>query len=293
MDEDLDRPVAVTKSAPAKINLALHVTGRRADSYHDLDTLALFADCGERVVVEQADGLRLRIEGPFAASVPDDETNLVLAAARIFFLTESFGYKALLKLKKTIPIESGLGGGSSDAAATFHALNRYFKTGLDDQQLAGLGRDLGADVPMCVYGKALRARGIGDVIEPLSTLPPLPIVLVWPGKPLSTASVFARLQNVSNPPLPDLPDAFPTVEDVAGYLAGARNDLQAAAIGIEPVIGDALEALAATDQCLLARMSGSGSACFGLYPSRAEADAAGRLIGAAHPGWWVRAIEAR
>ena len=293
MDEDLDRSVTVTQSAPAKINLALHITGRRSDGYHELQTLAVFADCGERIVAEQADDLRLQIKGPFAASVPHDETNFVIAAARIFFLTESFGDKLLLNLKKTIPVGAGLGGGSSDAAATFHALNRYFKTGLDDRELAGLGKDLGADVPMCVYGKALRARGIGEVIEPLPAVPPLPLVLVWPGKPVATASVFSGLHNVSNEPLPDLPQSLPSVDDAAAYLAGTRNDLLDAAIGIEPVIADALDALAATDRCLLVRMSGSGSACFGLYPSRADADAAGRAIGAAHPGWWVRALEAR
>jgi len=293
MDEDLDRPVAVTQSAPAKINLTLHVTGRRADGYHDLDTLAVFAGCGERVVVEEADDLLLQAEGPFSASVPHDETNLVIAAARLFFLTAGIGSKILLSLNKTIPAGAGLGGGSADAAATFRALNQYFKTGFDDQTLAELGGTLGADIPMCVYGRALRARGIGDIIEPIERMKNLHLVLVWPGKSVSTASVFARLQNVSNDPLPDLPDAFPAAQDVAGYLAKTRNDLQADALEIEPAIGNALDALAATDRCLLARMSGSGSACFGLYPSHAEAAAAGRLIGTAHPGWWVRAVEAR
>jgi len=299
MDENPDRPAAVMRSAPAKINLALHVTGRRPSGrhkggYHELDTLAVFSDSlRETVSVEVADGVRLQVEGPFAASVPHDETNLVIAAARIFFSTAGNGNNTLLSLNKTMPAGAGLGGGSADAAATFHALNQYFKTGLDDQKLAELGAGLGADVPMCVYAKALRARGIGEVIEQLSTIPPLPLVLVWPGKPLSTASVFARLRNISNTALPRLPAAFAAVQDVVAYLAGTRNDLQAAAIEAEPAIADALEALAATDQCLLARMSGSGSACFGLYPSKAEADAAGRLIGAAHPGWWVRAVVAR
>ncbi len=282
------------RSAPAKINLALHITSRRADGYHDLDTLAVFADSlRETVSVDVADGVRLQVAGPFAASVPHDETNLVIAAARIFFSTVDVGNKALLSLNKTIPIGAGLGGGSADAAATFRALNQYFKTGLDDQKLAELGADLGADVAMCVYSRALRARGIGEVIEPLSTVPPLPLVLVWPGKPVSTASVFKRLHHVSNPALPKLPDAFPAVQDVADYLCATRNDLQAAAIDIEPVIADALGALHKTDKCLLSRMSGSGSACFGMYLSKAEADAAGRTIDKAHPGWWVRAVEAR
>ena len=294
MDEDLDRPAAVMRSAPAKINLALHVTGRRPDGnhedgYHELDTLVVFADSlHETVSVDVADGVRLQVEGPFAASVPHDETNLVISAAAIFFLTASIRNKALLSLNKTIPVGAGLGGGSADAAATFRALNQYFKTGFDERKLAALGAELGADVPMCVYSRALRASGIGEVIEPLSAVPPLPLVIVWPGKPLSTASVFKRLHNVSNTALPRLPEAFSAVEDVADYLAGTRNDLQAAAIEAEPAIGDALEALAATDQCLLARMSGSGSACFGLHPSKAAADAAEQVMRSDHPDWWIR-----
>jgi len=299
MDENLDHPVTVTQSAPAKINLALHVTGRRPAShdqagYHELDTLAVFGkSLREAVRVQAADGLRLQVEGPFAASVPHDESNLVIAAARIFFSTEGIADKALLSLKKTIPVGAGLGGGSADAAATFRVLNRYFNTALGVRDLAELGAPLGADIPMCVHGAALRARGIGDVIEPLSALPPLPLVLAWPGKPVSTAAVFERLRSISNAPLPDLPAACPSVEDVVIYLAQTRNDLQDAALEIEPAIADALDALAATDQCLLWRMSGSGSACFGIYPSTAQADAAARLIGAAHPHWWVRALEAR
>jgi 4-diphosphocytidyl-2-C-methyl-D-erythritol kinase len=290
MDEDTDRPATIVRSALAKINLALHVTGRLANTYHELDTVAVFADCGERVVVEEAEGLRLQIEGPFSASVPHDETNLALAAARLFFSSVSFDDKALLSLHKTIPIGAGLGGGSADAAATFHALNQYFKSGFDEQALAGLGARLGADIPMCVHSCALRARGIGEVIEPLSILPPLPLVLVWPGKPVSTAAVFSRLKNLTNDPLSDLPESLPTIEDVVAYLAETRNDLQAAALEIEPAIADALGALRDSDKCLLARMSGSGSACFGLYPSKAEADAAERAMHANRPDWWIRAV---
>ncbi|HSG94923.1 MAG TPA: 4-(cytidine 5'-diphospho)-2-C-methyl-D-erythritol kinase [Afifellaceae bacterium] len=290
MKDDPDRPVAVTQAAPAKINLALHVTGRRADGYHELGTLAVFADCGEHVVVQAADDLRLRVEGPFSASLPNDETNLVTAAARIFFSTAGFDGKALLSLNKTTPVGAGLGGGSADAAATFRALNQYFNCAIGVRDLAGLGADLGADIPMCVYSQALRATGTGEVIEPLSSAPPLPLVLVWPGRPVATASVFKQLRDVSNPPLPRLPEAFSTVRDVVAWLADTRNDLQAAAIEIEPVIADTLEALAATDQCLLVRMSGTGSACFGIYPDIASANAAEQALRISHPNWWIRAV---
>lgn len=292
MDEIPDRPAAVMRPASAKVNLALHVTGRRANNYHELDTLAVFADCGEWVAVQEAGDLHLQIRGPFAASAPHDQTNFATAAARLFFLTAGIGDKALLSLNKTIPAGAGLGGGSADAAATFRALNQYFKTGFDDGTLAGLGAELGADIPMCIYSRALRARGIGEVVEPLPAVPPLPLVLVWPGKPVATASVFAGLQNVTNDPLPDLPESFPLVEDVAAYLAGARNDLQAAAIGIEPAIADALDTLAATDRCLLVRMSGSGSACFGIYPDIESANAAELAMRSNHPHWWIRAVSA-
>ncbi len=293
MDEFPGRPVVVSQPALAKVNLALHVTGCRSNGYHELDTLAVFADCGERLAVEASDELKLQVKGPFAASLPHDETNLVAAAARLFFSSVSIDAKVLLSLHKTIPVGAGLGGGSANAAASFRALNQHFKSGFDDQALAGLGARLGADIPMCVWSRALRARGVGEVVEPLPAVPPLPLVLVWPGRPVATAAVFSGLRDVVNDPLPDLPGVFSDVQDVAAWLAGTRNDLQAAAIAIELAIADVLEAVAATDHCLLARMTGSGSACFGLYPSAAHADAAGRRIGAANPGWWVRAVEAR
>ncbi len=292
MDEGRDRHDAVMCLAPAKINLALHVTGRRVDGYHELDTLAVFADCGERIAASPADRLTLAVAGPFAADAPAGRANLVVKAAQALLTAAGVKAGAAIRLEKHLPAGAGLGGGSADAAATLRALNRLFRAGFDEPKLAALGAELGADIAMCVHARALRARGIGEVIEPLSNIPPLPLVLVWPAKPVATASVFKRLKNVINAPLPGLPDKLATSEAVVAYLAKTRNDLQPVAIEVEPVIGDALDAIAATDQCLLARMSGSGSACFGIYPDMAAANAARQAICATHRQWWIRAVSA-
>lgn len=297
MAEDPGRPAAVTWSAPAKINLALHVTGRRAYGYHELDTLVVFADCGERVSVSPASDVTLAICGPFAAHAPAGQANLAFRAA--LELRKAVGTSggaaagAAIRLEKHLPAGAGLGGGSADAAATLHALNILWQTGLNDRTLAELGACLGADVAMCVHSRALRAGGIGEIIEPFSTLPRLPLVLLWPGKPASTASLFKQLRDVSNTALPTPPNACSTMEDLVDYLAHTRNDLQETAIEAEPAIAEALSALRETDQCLLWRMSGSGSACFGIYPDRAHAHAASQVLVSRHKDWWVRAVRTR
>ncbi len=298
MAEDPGRPAAVTWSAPAKINLALHVTGRRPrdhhkGGYHELDTLAVFADCGERISVSPANGVTLALSGPFAAHAPAGQANLALRAALELRKAAGTSGGAAIRLEKHLPAGAGLGGGSADAGATLNALNILWQTGLNDRTLAELGACLGADVAMCVYSRALRASGIGEIIEPFSIFPPLPLVLLWPGKSVSTASVFKQLRSVSNTALPTRPSAFPTVADLVDYLAHTRNDLQETAIEAEPAIAEALDALRETNQCLLWRMSGSGSACFGIYPDRAHAHAASQVLISRRKDWWVCAVRAR
>ncbi len=293
MAEDSGRSAAVTWSAPAKINLALHVTGRRADGYHELDTLAVFADCGERISVVPANDVTLAVSGPFAAQAPAGKANLALRSAQQLRKAVGASGGAMIRLEKHLPAGAGLGGGSADAAATLNGLNILWQAGLNDRTLAELGVGLGADVAMCVYSRALRASGIGEIIEPVSTLPPLPLVLVWPGKPVSTDSVFKQLHNVSNTALPTRPNAFATVEDLVDYLVQTRNDLQQTAIEAEPAIADTLDALRDTGKCLLSRMSGSGSACFGIYPDRDHAHKASEALISRHMDWWVRAVVAR
>jgi 4-diphosphocytidyl-2-C-methyl-D-erythritol kinase len=278
----------VERLAPAKINLALHVVGCRADGYHDLDTLAVFADRGDRVAVSPGDGLTLLVAGPLAGHAPPGAENLVLRAAKLLNEHANFSGGAVIRLDKHIPAGAGLGGGSSDAAAALHALNELWelRLGLDD--LIALGGRLGADLPMCLVGRALRAEGTGERIAPHPGMPALPIVLVWPGKPVSTPAAFAGLERRDNPPMPDLREAR-TPAEMANWLQGCRNDLEGPALRLAPEIGDALASLRGTPGCLLARMSGSGSACFAIYPAAEEAERAASIVCQAQPNWWVQA----
>ena len=281
----------VERLAPAKINLALHVTGRRADGYHLLDSIAVFADIGDRISIEPADELRIILSGPFAAHAPGDRTDLSWRAAMAFFAKAGLQPGATIHVEKNIPAGAGLGGGSADAAAVLAGLNEHFNAGISQDELKAIGLKIGADVPMCLEGHALRARGIGEEILPVESWPALPVVLAWPSRPVSTAEVFSALQRRDNSPLTNVPKA-PTLPELVEWLADGHNDLEGPALVAAPEIGDALKALRETDGCLLARMSGSGSACFGLYATHAEADAAAKRISAQRPGWWVAAADA-
>lgn len=270
--------------APAKINLALHVTGRRPDGYHLLDTLAVFTAFGDRITLEPASEDSFTIRGPMAGPLDSDAPNLVTAARDLLRGLHGFGPVAI-HLEKNMPVSSGIGGGSSDAAATLRALNAAFGLGLDTAALAALSLPLGADLPMCVHGVALRAHGIGDVVEPLGGFPALAMVLANPGDQVSTPAVFRALTARDNPPLPS-PPAGSSPKDMAQWLAHTRNDMQDAAASLCPAIGDTLTALAA-ERPLLARMSGSGATCFALFASLAEAQHAAERIASAHPAWFV------
>lgn len=271
---------AETEFAPAKINLALHVTGRREDGYHLLDSLVAFAPVGDRLVVAPAGSLTLEVTGSFAADVPAGEDNLVLRAARLL----GAGRGAAITLEKALPVASGIGGGSADAAAALRALGRLWRVPLPPPKAV---LALGADVPVCLAARPARMSGIGEVVEPLPGPLPLHLVLVNPRKPVPTPEIFRRLERRENPPLPEPIPRFADAAALAGFLAACRNDLEPPARALLPEIGDALAALAATDGCLLARMSGSGATCFGLYPDPAARARAHVVLQAAHPGWWV------
>ena len=264
-----------SRLARAKVNLALHVTGRRNDGYHLLDSLVTFAGGGDRITCRTSDTLSLTVSGPFASDVPTGE-NLILDAALLLSVT------AEIHLEKNLPVAAGIGGGSADAAATLHALSDLANLPLPsrDAQLS-----LGADVPACVQGGFLRMRGIGEDLEVLDTEPlSIPMVLVNPGVGVPTPAVFDALQNRNNAPLsnnmpPSYDDAF------LPWLAAQRNDLEAPAVALAPVIGDVLVALRDTGG--LARMSGSGATCFALYQDERDAGAAVERLKARHPDWWV------
>ncbi|PZQ52223.1 MAG: 4-(cytidine 5'-diphospho)-2-C-methyl-D-erythritol kinase [Rhodovulum sulfidophilum] len=270
-------PARVRERARAKVNLCLHVTGRRTDGYHLLDSLVTFAEVGDEITAEPAPAPGLVIDGPFAAGLDAGPDNLVLRAARAMG-----GGGAAIRLTKNLPVASGIGGGSADAAATLRALARLRGAPLPEPAAV---LALGADVPVCLAGQPTRMSGIGEVLEPLA-LPSCAMVLVNPGVAVPTGAVFARLARRDNPPLP-APGALPDAAALFAYLRATRNDLEPAARDIAPEIDRALTALAGQPGCALARMSGSGATCFGLFATAAEAEAAAAGIRAAEPGWWV------
>lgn len=273
-------PDALVEAAPAKVNLFLHVIGRRADGYHLLDSLAVFAAAGDMLRAEPADRLSLEVEGPFAASLDGESDNLVLRAARALVPA---GAGARLVLTKNLPVASGIGGGSADAAATLRLLCRLWRLAPSAEELAGVAVGLGADVPVCLARHASRMGGIGERLEPAPILPPCGIVLANPGISVPTADVFWAGRGEWSVPA-DLPAAWPDVAAMAADLRSLRNDLEHPALSLQPVIGDVLAAVAGLPGCRLARMSGSGATCFGLFdvPEAAES-AADRLR---MPGWW-------
>ena len=275
--------------APAKINLALHVTGRRADGYHELESLVVFAGFGDRLAVEASEADAFTIAGPHGAGLPADASNLVIAARDR--LRRAFGAKATppvaIRLDKHLPVASGVGGGSSDAAATLKALSSLWGLDVHSPEIAGIAAGLGADVPMCMDGRALVARGIGHDLQPLEAWPAFDVVLVNPGVAVSTPAVFARLSRRDNPPLPPIPARLDRSVALA-FLAAARNDLEAPAGGLAPRIGEALDALGSAGASF-ERMSGSGATCFGIFGDADEARAAAARIRADRRGWFVEA----
>lgn len=272
----------VAESAPAKVNLHLHVTGRRADGYHMLDSLVVFAGAADEVQAEPAADLALMLDGPEAAGLAAEPDNLVLRAARALALAVGRPPRAALRLDKRLPVASGIGGGSADAAAALRALARLWSVDPGDAVLAGIALGLGADVPACLASRPCRMGGIGDVLAPAPRLPPCGIVLANPRVALPTPAVFrARNGDFSAPAT--LPPSWPDAAAMAGDLAALRNDLQPAAIALCPPVAGVLAALGALPGCLLARMSGSGATCFALMPDAASARRAASLLPAS---WW-------
>jgi 4-diphosphocytidyl-2-C-methyl-D-erythritol kinase len=275
--------MAVERLARAKLNLALHVTGQRADGYHLLDSLVVFADLGDAIAVEPAAGLGLSIDGPMAAGLSAGEDNLVLRAARLL----GPGRGAAIRLTKRLPVASGIGGGSADAAATLSALAELWGVALPD---ADRVLTLGADVPVCLAGRPARMQGIGEVVTPLAApLPPAAVLLVNPGVAVSTPEIFRRLRRKDNAPLPASLPGFASLAHLADFLSAQRNDLQPPAEALAPVIGTVIAALAAEPGARIARMSGSGATCFALFDRIEEARAAAARLKADQAGWWVQA----
>jgi 4-diphosphocytidyl-2-C-methyl-D-erythritol kinase len=275
--------------APAKVNLYLHVTGRRADGYHLLDSLVAFADIGDRLTAQPAGALSLEVSGPEAPSLPStDEDNLVLRAARLLAAHTGIASGAALRLQKNLPVAAGIGGGSSDAAAALRALRQLWQLPLDDAALRALAAGLGADIPACVGVRAVWVGGIGEQIAPAGALPNAGILLANPRTELPTAEVFAARRG----PFGDPGRFEPMPADAVGLariLSRGRNDLTDAAVRLVPEIGEVLASLGTLPGALLARMSGSGATCFALFRDRGAAERAGQALTATKPLWWCAA----
>ncbi len=280
--------------APAKVNLALHVTGRRDDGYHLLDTLVTFAGVGDQLRFKPANAISISIDGPESSKLTAGGDNLVMQAMQVLVQDAEGPLPGVnINLEKMLPLASGIGGGSADAAAALRGLNRYWELDLSPGQMARTGLLLGADVPMCLAGTPLHATGIGERLEPLS-MPCFDIVLANPRIGVSTRDVFSRLGENNNPPLPHVPHV-PSGDYVQWleYLREQRNDLQAIATTVVPQISDCIGALQESAGCDLARMSGSGSTCFGIFANAERAQSAAATIRAQNPDWWVVATGTR
>ena len=265
--------------APAKINLTLHITGQRADGYHLLDSLVCFADIGDHVSATPADAHSLTLEGPEAKGLKGEGDNLVLRAAQLIAPDRG----AALRLTKNLPVASGIGGGSADAAAALKALGQLFELNLPE---ASATLALGADVPACLTAQSLRMRGVGEIITPLPALPAAEIILINPRVAVSTPAVFAALEQKDNAPMSEKLPVWETLDEMAAWLDHQRNDLRPPAIAQQPVIEEVLSALRSTQACFVG-MSGSGATCFALYPKGAVEAAS--VLRNARPEWWVQA----
>ena len=297
----------VVEAAPAKINLALHVRARRADGYHEIETLFAFLRDGDSVSIEEADRDSFALTGPFGPALAGESGNLVLAARDAFAAVHGPLPALAITLDKNLPVASGIGGGSADAAATLRALARL--KGIDPAYLADIALELGSDVPACLLGKSAIGGGRGERLELIDELSGIPVLLVNPGVAVSTGAVFRGWDGIDRGPLvprhpglvpgstvPQNPSAGavlhggcrdePGMTEWLGVAIEGRNDLEAPARRIAPVIGAVVDLLAAQPGVTLARMSGSGATCFALFDSQIARTAAAQAIAAAQPGWW-------
>ena len=279
---------AIVQPAPAKLNLTLHITGKRTDGYHELDSLVAFADLQDTISVRPAAELGLSVEGPFAPALADEPDNLVLKAARALAAAANVSDGAAIGLIKRLPVAGGIGGGSADAAAALRALAMLWKIDLGSPDLVGLAMELGADVPVCLAGRASYMSGAGERLDPAPRLPPAALVLANPMRPLATKAVFDAFDGRFS--AADRFERAPAdVSELAELLATRHNDLTDPARSCLPEIATVLDALDAAPGSLLARMSGSGATCFALFEIDTEAEHAAAEIASAHPDWWVRA----
>jgi 4-diphosphocytidyl-2-C-methyl-D-erythritol kinase len=288
---------ALIEQGRAKVNLTLRVVGRRVDGYHDIESVVAFADCADRLTLTPGPALDLKMSGPLAQACGETADNLVLKATRLLGERVPDLKVGSFTLDKVLPVAAGIGGGSADAAAALRLLAQLNGLALDDKHVLDVALETGADVPVCLASRACDMTGVGETLMPLS-LPIMPCVLVNPRLPVATKDVFAALGMRQGALLigatdvfqaPAWPEAGASVEDWVEALAASSNDLEAPATRIQPVIGEVISALSATNGAWLARMSGSGATCFAIYENTAEAQRAASKIQLDHPQWWVHA----
>lgn len=285
----------LTIFAPAKINLYLHVTGRLDNGYHTLDSLVVFADIGDRVEIEPSPDFKFRVQGPFASGFGPKEldaspnsSNLIVQAAWALARAAQKVPNISVTLTKNLPLASGIGGGSADAAAMLWGLLEWWGLSSQAHYLPGLMSRLGADVPVCLPCKPTRVRGIGDVLDPVSPMPEIPVVLVNPGKPCPTANVFAHYEGGYKEPRA-FADNLENFNDLISFLREQSNDLYEPARRSVPEIDNVINTLSVQKGCAIARLSGAGATCFGLFENENAAQSAAKTIANENPDWWVKA----
>jgi 4-diphosphocytidyl-2-C-methyl-D-erythritol kinase len=274
-------------AAPAKINLFLHVGDKRADGFHPLQSLAVFTELGDELTAQAANDLTLSTTGPFASALSHENDNLVLKAARALAAKAGQGAGAALTLTKNLPVASGIGGGSADAAAALRLLSSLWGLDLDEDALRDIAAGLGSDIPVCVVSEPRWMEGRGEILSPLESLPRLPLLLVNPGVAVPTKDVFAALEKRSGVDGKLQPGRFRDVADLLRLLDASQNDLEEPARRIQPVIGEVLSSLCTLPGALFARMSGSGATCFALFPDDESCRRAAAILSKVRTGWWI------
>ncbi|MBI1405913.1 MAG: 4-(cytidine 5'-diphospho)-2-C-methyl-D-erythritol kinase [Caulobacter sp.] len=284
--------MSLTAFAPAKVNLYLHVGPPAANGFHPVSSLMVFADVGDVVAVQPSEALDFEITGPFGLALWDDPNNLVMRAAHDLMRHVGGPQPPFrLILDKQLPVAAGLGGGSADAGATLRLLRDALGLAVQDEVLTAIAGQIGSDGPACLWARPVIGEGRGDRLFEAPALPPLDAVLVNPGVASPTGPVYAAYDAAGCPggaDRPWLPDAFEDVVEVAAVLAGCRNDLEAPAVALTPIIGEVLETLRDEPETLLARMSGSGATCFALCAGDIEAEGLAERLQSMRPKWWVR-----
>ena len=284
---------SASEMAYAKVNLALHLVERLPNGYHQLDSIVAFVDIGDQLqaTINPQGTLQLSIDGAYGQNLPTED-NLIIRAAQCLQQQAQLSMGAHIRLSKHIPVGAGLGGGSADAAAALRLLNRLWGLGYSDAMLAELGEQLGADIPACIFSQATRMEGIGEQLTAMPYVPSMPLLLVYPNVPLWTPDVYRAMTNKPfSGRLSAIPSIGSSMDSWIQWLQQCGNDLEYAAHTLNPHIATMLQALAFVDGCMLARMSGSGSACFGIFATNEHAAAAEQKIRSAHPSWWVRASQ--